>query len=168
MNGRMLSPKKMVQTIINEWAQTAQRSWLLAAHPVNSIYISVNNTSPATLFGGTWERWAKGRVLVGVNESDTDFKASSQNGGAKAVTLTPEQMPSHKHDVTVALDGRLATMMVDRGISATPESPSWGAPFEMLESGYAMVQGALGWTGGSKAHSNLQPYVTVYMWRRTA
>lgn len=45
-------------------------------YPVNSIYISLDSTSPASLYGGTWERFGKGKTLVGVDEADTDFKTA--------------------------------------------------------------------------------------------
>lgn len=52
-------------------------------YPVGSIYLSTSNTSPATLFGGTWERWGSGRTLVGVNTNDPDFEVSGKVGGLK-------------------------------------------------------------------------------------
>jgi hypothetical protein len=45
--------------------------------------MSVNNTDPGTLFGGTWEAWGAGRVPVGVNTSDTDFSTAGKTGGSK-------------------------------------------------------------------------------------
>ena len=56
-------------------------------YPVGSIYLSTSNTSPATLFGGTWERWGSGRTLVGVNTNDPDFEVPGKVGGLK----------THKH-----------------------------------------------------------------------
>lgn len=66
-------------------------------YPVGSIYMSVNDTDPSILFGGTWTRWGQGRVPVGVNESETEFNAAEKADGAKTHTLTAAQMPSHTH-----------------------------------------------------------------------
>lgn len=65
----------------------------LAAYPVGSIYMSVNSTSPATLFGGTWEALDEGRVLIGCNAT---YPAGSI-GGEFEHTLTVDEMPSHNH-----------------------------------------------------------------------
>lgn len=67
-------------------------------YPVGSLYFSTNSTSPATIYGGTWERYGKGRTLVSVNESDTDFTAG-KTGGEKTHVLTVDEMPSHRHEV---------------------------------------------------------------------
>lgn len=64
----------------------------LQVYPVGAIYMSVNATSPATLFGGTWEAIAKGQFLVGVNADDADFTAG-KTGGVKTNSL------SHAHTV---------------------------------------------------------------------
>lgn len=57
-------------------------------YPVGGIYMSVNSTSPAAIFGGEWERIANGRTLMGVDSTDKDFSTPSLTGGAKEVTHT--------------------------------------------------------------------------------
>jgi microcystin-dependent protein len=65
--------------------------------PVGFIYISANNTNPATLFGfGTWQP-ITGKVLVGVDVNDTDFDVAGKTGGAKTHTLTVAQLATHTH-----------------------------------------------------------------------
>ena len=125
---------------------------VLAAYPVGSIYMSVNSTSPNSLFGGTWERFANGRCLVGVNESDTDFSSAQKTGGEKTHTLTINEMPSHSHTGSVdkTRQGGSQWTLQDMGGNPTSSPDDTGV------------------TGGGAAHNNLQPYVTVYMWRRTA
>lgn len=66
-------------------------------YPVGSIYISVTNTNPGTLFGGTWVAWAPGRVPVGINTSDTNFSTVEKTGGNSTVTLSIENLPKHNH-----------------------------------------------------------------------
>lgn len=125
---------------------------VLAAYPVGSIYMSVNSTSPNSLFGGTWERFANGRCLVGVNESDTDFSSVQKTGGEKTHVLTTNEMPSHSHTVNPPYSTSDGTSTYLRtGASSTSR-----ANLRTSE------------IGGGAAHNNLQPYITVYMWRRTA
>ena len=62
-------------------------------YPVGSIYISVNSTNPGNLFGGTWVAWGAGRVPVGVNTSDSDFKTPEKTGGSK----------SHRHSFRIGM-----------------------------------------------------------------
>lgn len=121
---------------------------LQVVYPIGSIYISTVATNPATLFGfGTWEAYGAGRVLVGYDASQTEFNTLAKTGGAKTHTLTTNEMPSHKHSI-----GFIA--LSDTGGS----------------SGVRAVQGVgeTGLTGGGQAHNNLQPYIVVQMWRRTA
>ena len=125
---------------------------VLSAYPIGSIYMSVNSTSPSSLFGGTWERFANGRCLVGVNESDADFSSAQKNGGEKTHTLTMNEMPSHSHTVNPPYSTSDGTTTYLR----TGASSSSHANLRTSE------------TGGGEAHNNLQPYITVYMWRRTA
>ena len=69
-------------------------------YPIGSIYMSVNNVSPATFLGGTWEVWGSGRVPVGVNTDDSNFDTVEKTGGAKTIILTTSQMPKHTHTLT--------------------------------------------------------------------
>lgn len=59
---------------------------MAAIYPVGSIYTSVSDTDPATLFGGTWQAFGAGRVLVGRDGADTDFDAAEETGGSKTAT----------------------------------------------------------------------------------
>lgn len=75
-----------------------QDAILNQVYPLGSIYISVNPANPSTtLGGGTWAAWGSGRVPVGVDASQSEFNAVEETGGAKTVTLTVDQMPSHNH-----------------------------------------------------------------------
>ena len=124
------------------------------AWPVGSIFIAVVATSPATLLGGgTWVAFGAGRVLVGINAADADFDTAEETGGAKTHTLTAAEMPAHTHPQTA------------------PTSASGGAirfATDTNASGAVTDGNATGSTGGGGAHNNVQPYVVVYMWKRTA
>lgn len=69
-------------------------------YPVGSIYLSVNNVNPSTLFGGTWQSWGSGRVPVGVNSNNTKFNTVEKTGGEETHIITTSEMPSHTHTFT--------------------------------------------------------------------
>ncbi len=66
-------------------------------YPIGSIYMSINDTDPSTLFGGKWESWGAGRVPVGVNSADTDFNLVEKTGGEKTHKLTTAELAQHSH-----------------------------------------------------------------------
>lgn len=123
----------------------------LLMHRVGDIIFSTSDENPSTIYGGTWVAWGKGRVPVGVDTSDSDFNTVEKTGGEKEHTLTVDEMPSHKHDFGQQM--------------ATTSSLSG-------EYGYYMIAGTqtdvIKNTGGNQPHNNLQPYITCYMWKRTA
>lgn len=129
-------------------------------YPIGSIYMSINNTNPSRLFGGTWESWGAGRVPVGVDANDTDFDTVEETGGEKTHTLTTNEMPSHGHGVTWA--SNCAPWVQAGGYGQITGSATGNANRANL--GGITVNNA----GGGGAHNNLQPYITCYMWKRTA
>lgn len=122
-------------------------------YPVGSIYMSVNNTDPGTLFGGTWTAWGSGRVPVGVDTTQTEFDTVEETGGEKTHTLTVDEIPSHRHYLGQMYDGYHLT-----GSTSQPRG---------VYADYAQSVPTTA-TGGDEAHNNLQPYITCYMWKRTA
>ena len=128
----------------------------LAAYPIDSIYISTNSANPSTIFGGQWVSFGEGKVLVGLDANDTDFDTVEETGGSKTHTLTIDEMPAHTHEHTVQT-GRSFS-------SSTGSAPIvQGSSQEELDSADVTTSS----TGGGQAHNNLQPYITVYMWKRT-
>lgn len=125
---------------------------LLQPFQIGDIYISLTETNPASRFGGTWELFASGKTLVCINPSDTDFNVAGKTGGFKTHTLTTEEMPKHRHNF---LYGKQQIGNLGSG--------QWG--IELIAG--AMPE-SISETGGSKAHNNLQPYVVVYMYEKTA
>ena len=147
----------------------------LDAWPINSVYISVDSTSPATLFGGTWSQFAQGRMLVGRSSSDTDFDTAEETGGEKTHTLTTAEMPSHTHSASSLT---VPTREGDN-LSPAPNSTSgtWAnGNSKLATSGgtggttadRAWISGSIGSAGSGSAHNNKPPYIVVYMWKRTA
>ena len=125
-------------------------------YPIGSIYISTSSTNPSSLFGGTWEPFAQGRTLIGVDTTDTDFDTVENIGGEKQHTLTYAEMPTHNHNMYSLNNAGDGTITSGGGI--TQDS---GAPYKTYYAKFAMEN-----SGGGQAHNNLQPYITVYMWRR--
>ena len=125
---------------------------LAAVYPVGSIFITTVATNPATLFGfGTWAAFATGRAIVGIDTGQTEFNTVEKTGGAKTHTLTTAEMPAHTHSYTApnfwAADNANGSGSTYQGESAGSTSGS---------------------AGGGGAHNNLQPYITAYIWKRTA
>ena len=133
---------------------TTSGSMFLKVYPVGSIYISTSSENPGNIYGGTWEEYGKGRTLVGVDSSDSDFSTVEKLGGEKTHTLTIDEMPNHAH-------GLLQTYNVPTG------SGSGGIALSHFTAGY-IPSGLTESVGGSQAHNILQPYITTYMWKRTA
>ena len=154
-------------------------SFSKAIYPVGSIYMSVNATNPSAYFGGTWVAWGAGRVPVGINYSDRNFKTVQKTGGEAAVTQS----------ATTHAKGTLATASAGAHThNLQNQKAPWGtnASNRVLvdaTSGYTAVtnkattsagahshtvSGSTAATGGGGSHNNLQPYIVCYMWKRTA
>lgn len=118
-------------------------------YPIGSVYINASDaTNPATLMGfGTWVAFGSGRVLVGVDGAQTEFDTLGETGGAKTHTLTTGEVPA----LTVGLSGV-------GGSSNTIAAAKGGAQADSVTTT----------NGSGGAHNNLQPYITVYFWKRTA
>lgn len=145
---------------------------LEAIYPVGSIFINTTGTNPSTFLGGTWEEFGKGRVLVGQDTSQTEFDTLEETGGEKTHTLTTQEMPSHNHMSKIysknyndnkSIPGNRAYARsfadITGGWNYTVNGETGGQTVDTIESGNS---------GSGQAHNNLQPYVVVSMWKRTA
>lgn len=178
-------------------------SFLDKVYPVGSIYMSVNSTSPATLFGGTWEQIAGGRVLMGANSTYT----LGSTGGSATHTLSADEMPTHTHagssggagghshtlgsmNATGRVQAHASAAIAQNEASGVFSMPSLGG--RNIDTGGGNSAGGLDFTlnrnfagasstvsnhthtitvkntGGGKAHNNMQPYLVVNIWKRTA
>ena len=117
-------------------------------YPIGSIYISTDETSPAELFGGTWEQ-IKDTFLLAAG----DTYEAGETGGSATHTLTIDEMPSHNHTVKGTVGAGGYAEGVSFGNSATP--------------GYTSYVGMSG-SGGGKPHNNMPPYLAVFIWRKVA
>lgn len=73
-------------------------------YPVGALYTSSKSTDPGTIFGGTWTR-IKGKMIVGLDENDSDFKTVKATGGEKTHRLSAFEMPDHHHDLPAFVYG---------------------------------------------------------------
>jgi hypothetical protein len=141
---------------------------LAAIYPVGSIYTNAtSSTNPGTLLGfGTWVAFGAGRVMVGFNASDPLFDAAEETGGSKdAITV------SHTHSVTDP--GHLhSTALYYRPHSASGSAQNYAQNTTGFGSQISTNSNTTGISidsaGSSGTNANLQPYITVYMWKRTA
>ena len=157
-------------------------------YPVGSVYINAtNSTNPGTLFGvGTWVAFGAGRVPVGFNASNALFDTAEETGGsADAITV------SHTHTASTASAGSATgSITAQVGDFGSYQSGSASGVFSVSGASYpSRMQGAAGTgsrptvdmsipahahsvtvdsAGSSGTNANYQPYITVYMWKRTA
>ena len=149
------------------------QSFLDTIYPIGSIYTNATDgTNPKTLLGfGTWQEFAQGEVPVGRKTSDPDFDVvgsgtnTNSTTGSKTHTLSTSEMPAHDHVanrnqfdsanilLTRRSDGQSTTTALDTSVGEVNLSGNYGLP---------EVEGS------GAAHNNLQPYIVVYMWKRTA
>lgn len=167
-------------TIVNTWTQwinTSENAIFDRIYPVGSIYMSVNSTNPSELFGGTWSAWGQGRVPVGIGSNGTtNYTTPDTTGGST----------SHRHDWRIGLHwwyGGACGENVGNSTGAYVYSDNrydgWGrelsgkscpvnsAIYNNSSTVSATPSGKYS-QGNTSATSTMQPYVTCYMWKRTA
>ena len=172
--------------------KVARAALLDLVYPVGAIYMSVNAASPATLFGGTWER-ITGRFLLAATDGGSSgaSQAAGRTGGEATHTLTANQIPAHTHG-SKTLTGYAhsrrygGTSQYDIiGVNGTSgivsvSGVTWSGSHGQLSSGSTTVSGPTvdrltvnathehNSVGGGQAHNNMPPYLAVYVWKRTA
>jgi hypothetical protein len=185
--GTPAAPTASVSTNTTQLATTAfVQAALQTLYPVGSIYTNAtNSTNPGTLLGfGTWTAFAAGRVAVGFNASNALFDTAEETGGSADSTL-----PSHTHTGTTAAGGSASGTLNSGFLSDFGNFTAASGVFSLSESYANRSQGAGGTgssglatltipththtittdsSGSSGTNANYQPYITVYMWKRTA
>ena len=213
-----------VEEIANTKTNTTLATW--CPFPVGAIYMSTTSANPSTFWTGTtWQAFATGKTIVGIDTSDTDFNSVNKVGGSKEVVLTIPNLPTHNHTVGDNSHSHTANGVGDHShtlndhshyIAPHQHATNWG---ERGKTGYWGNYGALNsyigsgatidndnnmfltspvdqWTNGAgavgmsgsgahshtinatthshtlsntgsnTAHSNLQPYIVTYIWKR--
>ena len=154
-------------------------------YPVDSIYISTNSTSPASLYGGSWERYGTGRALISASDTDSDFTAGT-TGGSK----------THNHKYGIAVGSFYGHTLIapndahpavwsglvsyDKDSGEAIDSFNEWTKLEDTDKAVIGSGSMIGQTSqpcnaqryryetDTKTESSLSPYVAVYVWRRTA
>lgn len=155
-------------------------------YPIGSIYMSVNNVDPSTLFGGTWKQ-IKDTFLL----SSGDTYSNGATGGSATVSLSASQMPRHNHSTNshyhnANKSGEYYVTSTANGASNKRVSvPSSGSNYADVQSsstfhhrtGTDSQAPSTKYTGGTgsteaysdgSAHENMPPYLVVNIWKRTA
>ena len=211
-----------VEEIANTKTNTTLATW--CPFPVGAIYMSTTSANPSTFWTGTtWQAFATGKTIVGIDTSDTDFNSVNKTGGSKEVVLTVPNLPAHNHTVGDNTHSHTANGVGDHShvlndhshyIAPHQHGTSWGerdvtgywgnwpgknfrgsattdydnnmfltSPVDQWTNGAGAVgmsgSGAhshtindtthshtLSNTGSNTAHSNLQPYIVTYIWKR--
>lgn len=150
------------------------KSFLDWIYPVGSIYMSTSALNPTNFFGGTWVAWGSGRVPVGVNRNDTNFNDIEKTGGSKTINIQHNHGLSNARAAVGRADSSMSTMSYTSGgnphnVYFDREFSYWGgiAGVSKHATDTAKIYGNTN-DGGSTAASVLQPYITCYMWKRTA
>lgn len=140
-------------------------------YPIGSIYMSVNSTSPETLFGGVWQK-IEDRFLIGASY----YYPLGETGGEANHRLTIEEMPSHTHTQESCTNPGNHNHSIStwyKGQSASAQTlEGWGTR-KHEKYHYTGNAGShthtitLNNTGGGRAHNNMPPYIAVNIWKRT-
>ena len=164
--GTPTAPTASVPTNTTQVATTAFA--MQAAYPVGSIYMNASvSTNPATLFGfGTWTAIGAGRMLVGYSSGDSLFGTAGNTGGSRDAIVV-----SHTH--TASQVAHTHTYVSGAGSTNGLASGNWysdeiGIKKTTNTSSSAQPAITVNSTGSSATDANLPPYLTVYMWQRTA
>lgn len=151
--------------------ETFKSSFLNLVYPIGAVYISINSTSPAILFGGTWEA-INDRFLLSAGSS---YSAGS-TGGAATHKLTTSEMPSHTHEARILFNqtgygntSKAWELFLNEYVSptATPMASTAGTAGTLTDVNTRSLRNVTN-TGGGTAHNNMPPYLTVYMWKRVS
>ena len=148
-----------------------------ALYPVGSIYLSVNNVSPATLFGGVWVP-IKDTFLLAAG----DTYAAGSSGGEAEVVLTTSEIPAHTHGSKElkgyfgirhstngnSVAGANGIVSVTHGTGATYTRFQGEAGSNAGDQVFVDASHEHDSVGGGEAHNNMPPYLAIYVWQRTA
>ena len=126
-------------------------------YPIGHRIITENSNNPSTYLGfGTWKLTSKGKMMVGIDTTDTDFNTVRKTGGSKTHTNTIEEMAAHTHAQVITngtgghISGRADYVEDGSSLNAYPQGCNTDS------------------TGGGQAYSIMNPYEVVYIWVRTA
>lgn len=148
---------------------------LQKAYPIGSIFFTVDAANPKDSIGfGIWERWAVGRMPIGIDESNVRYNSVGDIGGSESITLTAGQSGLRDHNHGGATYGSTVNMTY-----GTSNAVGTNGGYYAKGGGGAEVAGQAntnhahgipnsGWQNASEAHENMPPFIACFIWKRTA
>jgi len=145
----------------------------LDSYPIGAVYTSTVSTHPSVLFGGTWVKYAEGRMIIGIDTSQIEFDTVNETGGSKTKTISESNMPSHNHsmahDHSMVMTYNLAGTQSGTGANRlTGVVYGDGADIDRYGTTGASSNANTGSKGSDSPMNILNPFVVSYMWTRTA
>jgi microcystin-dependent protein len=156
-------------------------------YPVGEMLITRRSANPNTWLGfGTWVAYGEGKTLVGLNAAEAEFDLLDKTGGAKTHTISAAEMPVHTHSfsgsgTTSAAGAHAHTqnggtvnpsgVTLFAGVAGAGGANQGTAALTSTVADHThtlTISGTTGSAGSGTAHNNLQPYITVFFWKRTA
>lgn len=151
--GQLTSSSTIPRAVETAFATRLGTGNTTESFPIGAYFFSAVTTNPNTLLGyGTWTQAAEGQVLVGFKSGDTNFGTLGGTGGEAAHSLLVGEIPAHNHSIGTS------SFIVDLALRGGESVTSGGF-------GYVS---STNYTGGGGSHNNIQPYLTCYIWQRTA
>lgn len=151
---KFTTTKEELTDLINTTINNTIDNTINSIYPIGSVYISLTETNPGTYLKGTWEQFGQGRTLIGVGTGDDGMSTQefeiNTTGGEYKHKLVIDEMPSHGHKYYSP-------------IVQVVSSSSSGSAYGNYNKEYKINSDN---TGGDGYHNNVQPYVTVYFWKR--
>lgn len=147
---RFTATKEELTNLIN----TTIDNTINSIYPIGSVYISLTETNPGTYLKGTWEQFGQGRTLIGVGTGNDgtntqEFEVNA-TGGEYKHKLVIDEIPSHTH--------KYYSPIVQEVVPSSNTST-----YGNYNKGYYIDSDSV---GGDGYHNNIQPYITVYFWKR--
>lgn len=162
----------MLNFSVDGYSCQVVKSWVDKIYPIGSIYMSVNNVDPSTVFGGTWVQ-LKDRFLLGSGDTYTN----GATGGSATVTLTANQsgLKAHGHGMAHTHNHQhyIGGEWSDGSGSSLAYTKTSGRHTFTRYTGYDNTASSKTTTdnntasSASEAHNNMPPYLVVYIWKRT-
>ena len=121
---------------------------------IGDLFLTTIATNPSSYLGGTWELFGPGRCLVCVDTSQAEFNSVKKTGGEKTHKLTINEMPKHQPQA----------LLNTNDSNITGSAINW----QIVNNGRFYGGDMFKSYGGDQAHNNLQPFITCYVWIRTA
>ena len=173
--------KTAYEQAISTAVTAAKTQAKLDAHPVGSYYWSNDNTSPATLFGGTWESLPAGYTLIAQGSGSDSFGSftyeAGQKYGERKHKLTTDELASHGHRIALSKSGYPNTEPQSILYLAGKSKNALNGTFSYRRVSGTYADGNIAYyyqsefieqTGGDQSHNNIPPVIASYGWRRTA